>query len=192
MFFHTQHVTVGEKRPKPWFWLYLWFWFGLVWFWICSNHSSEAKNWQKPWFWLYFVLLWFGLALDWFKWYIWGHHWINQLEYVLFDTQHVTIGQKLAQTMVLAIFLVLVLFCWAFDWFKLPIWGYHWISQLEYIIFDTQYVTVGEKRLKPWFWLYLWFWFGLVWFWICSNHSSEATIEFPFRNTCHLKLNIIL
>ena len=75
---------------------------------LCHCRPKLAQN--KV-FALFLVLVWFGEGSNLFKWLIWGSHWIPQLENLLVDTQHLTIGQNLAKTMVLAIFLVLAWFC---------------------------------------------------------------------------------
>ena len=92
------------------------------------------------------ALVWFGFIIDWSKWLIWGHHPIFQLEYMLFDIQHVTEGHKLVKTVVSDIFLVL--FGFVVDRFKWDIWGCNWIPQLKYMFFYSQYVTVGQKSAK--------------------------------------------
>ena len=52
------------------------------------------------------------LVLDWFQWRIWGCHGISQLKHMLFGTEHVTVGQKMAKTMILALFLALAWLGW--------------------------------------------------------------------------------
>ena len=150
---------------------------------MCSNtylrlslKSNLGQKCPKANFWTIFG---FVLVFDGAKWLIKSPHQNPQLKYMLFDARHVIVGQKWAITMVLAIFLGLVCFVLVLDWFKLLIWGFLWLSQLKYMLFDTQHVTVGPKLAKT---MVLAISLGLVWvgwFWIGSNDVSEAAMEFP-------------
>ena len=86
----------------------------------------------------------FSLVLYMFKWLICGWHLICQLVYIIFENQHITVGQKLSITIVLAIFWFW--FGLVLDWINWHIWGGHWIPHLEYML-DYQYVT-GPKISK--------------------------------------------
>ena len=52
---------------------------------------------------------------------------LQQLEYILFDSWHVTVGKK---------------------WPNWLIWGYHWIPKLKYMLVDTLHVILGQKMAK--------------------------------------------
>ena len=122
--YFLQHVTVGPKLAK----LVNFRGFkGFGFFLLGSNDLSEATNEipsSRTCFWYptchcrpkigqnhgFGYIFGFGLGwlvLDWFQWRIWGCHGISQLKHMLFGTEHVTVGQKMAKTMILAIFLAL-------------------------------------------------------------------------------------
>ena len=91
---------------------------------VCAFGYATALKWpkigEKPWPRLYFfILVWLGLVVVYFKWLFLGHHWIPQLEYMIFNTRHVTWGYKFIKTRVWATSfgfgLILLGFVW-FDW----------------------------------------------------------------------------
>ena len=79
-------------------------WVHNFWYPTCHCWWKKAKTMVLA---ISLVLVWYGLVLDMFKSLIWGHHWIPLHKYMPFDTQHITVAQKLTKTLVLAIFLVL-------------------------------------------------------------------------------------
>ena len=74
------------------------------------------------------------------------HQWISQLEYMLFDTQHVEIGPKMAEIVQIA-WKLREICVKLHEEVREIAWKYHqWISRLEYILFDTQHVYVSQTR----------------------------------------------